>query len=482
MPRRAPAATSARVLIADEESLSRGALARALEALGCSASGVSSAEEAGELIAADPGAFDLVLADERLPGGFATLVARARELDPELPFVLTHSSSAAQASLTALQSGALCSLAKPVERERAALVQLLEIARAKRRSALREPSGRPAAQRRIVGRSPALADCLALVERVARSGASVLITGESGTGKELVARAIHEGGRRATQAFVAVNCGAIPEALLESELFGHVRGAFTSAVSAREGRFALADGGTLFLDEIGDMSPALQVKLLRVLQDGTFEPLGSSQTRRVDVRVIAATHQDLQRRLGDGRFREDLYYRLNVIPIEMPPLRERRSDVPLLIEHFLERVADATGKRLEGVTRAAMGQLCAHDWPGNVRELENVVERLVVLKDGGWIEVDDLPGPLRAIRNPPAREAPTLPEAGLSFRAEVARFESDLLLAALERTGGNKSRAAALLGLNRTTLIEMLRTRGLLERRTPGPKPVTARSGSSRPC
>jgi len=478
MSRRAPAATSARVLIADEESLSRRALARALESLGCATSGVASAEEAAELVAADPAAFDLVFADERLAGGFAALAARLRELDAELPFVLIHSGGTARASLAALQCGALCSLAKPLEHERAALIALLEIALAKRGSAPRSAGERPAAQRRIVGRSAALQECLALVERVARAEASVLITGESGTGKELVARAIHDGGRRARQSFVPVNCGAIPEALLESELFGHVRGAFTSAVAAREGRFALADGGTLFLDEIGDMSPALQVKLLRVLQDGTFEPVGSSQTRRVDVRVIAATHQDLQRRLRDGRFREDLFYRLNVIPIEMPPLRERRSDVPLLVEHFLERVGEATGKRLEGVTRAAMGQLCAHDWPGNVRELENLVERLVVLRDGGWIEVDDLPGPYRASRNPLPREAPSLPETGLSFRAEVARFESELLLQALERTGWNKSRAAALLGLNRTTLIEMLRGRGL----APPAERITGPSGSTRRC
>jgi DNA-binding NtrC family response regulator len=462
MSRRAPAATPARVLIVDEESLSRRALARALEALECRVSGVAGSEEAVELVSADPTAFDLLFADERVPGGFDALVARIHELDPELPCVLTHCGPAPQASLAALRAGALCSLAKPLERERAALAQLLEIALAKRRSGpARTGSAHSPARQRIVGRSPALRACLELVDRVARSAASVLITGESGTGKELIARAIHDGGRRASARFIAVNCGAIPEALLESELFGHVRGAFTSAISAREGRFSLADGGTLFLDEIGDMSPALQVKLLRVLQDGSFEPVGSSQMRRADVRVIAATHQDLQQRLGDGRFREDLFYRLNVIPIEMPPLRERRGDVPLLVEHFLERVADATGKRLEGVTQAAMGQLCAHDWPGNVRELENLVERLVVLKDGGWIEVEDLPAGYRGQCPSGAADAPLLPEAGLSFRDEVARFEAALLLQALERTGWNKSRAAALLGLNRTTLIEMLRTRGI---------------------
>jgi DNA-binding NtrC family response regulator len=481
MSRRAPAATPARVLIADPECLSRRALGRALESLGCKLHSVSSAEEAAELAAADPAALDLVFADERLPGGAAALIARLYELDAELPCVLTHSGSATEASIAALRAGALCSLAKPLERERAALLQLLELVLARRR-ATRLPGTRRPAPQRIVGRSPALENCLALVERVARSEASVLVTGESGTGKELVARAIHAGGPRAARAFVAVNCGAIPESLLESELFGHVRGAFTSAVAAREGRFALADGGTLFLDEIGDMSPALQVKLLRVLQDGTFEPVGSSQMRRVDVRVIAATHQDLERRLADGRFREDLYYRLNVVPIELPPLRERRGDVPLLVEHFLERIAEATGKRLEGVTQAAMGQLCAHDWPGNVRELENLVERLVVLKDGGWIEVDDLPAAYRNCGSAALRSAPSLPESGLSFRAEVARFEAEILLAALERTGGNKSRAAALLGLNRTTLLEMLRTRGLLERRAPGPRSLRVPGGWSRRC
>jgi len=482
MARRAQAETPARILIVDEESLSRRALGRALEDLGCCVTGVPGGEEALELVSADPGAFDLLLADERVAGGFGAWVARIRELDAELPCVLTHSGSQPSASLAALRAGALCSLAKPLERERAALAQLLEISLAKRRAApVRGPALRSPARQRIVGRSPALLACLALVERVARASASVLITGESGTGKEMIARAIHEGGSRARARFVAVNCGAIPEALLESELFGHVRGAFTSAISAREGRFALADGGTLFLDEIGDMSPALQVKLLRVLQDGSFEPVGSSQMRRADVRVIAATHQDLRERLGDGRFREDLFYRLNVIPIEMPPLRERRADVPLLVAHFLERVAEATGKGLEGVTQAAMGRLCAHDWPGNVRELENLIERLVVLKDGGWVEVEDLPPAYRGDNPAVAGDAPVLPEAGLSFRDEVARFESALLLQALERTKGNKSRAAALLGLNRTTLIEMLRSRGIAPRAEP-PRASRAPRGSSRRC
>jgi DNA-binding NtrC family response regulator len=477
MSRRA-AAVPARILIADEESLALRALGRALEALGCKVDAVASADDALELTAADPAAFDLVFADERLAGGGSALLARLRELDPELPCVLLHSGAAPATAVAALRAGALCSLAKPLERETDALRSLVELALARRRSTPRSAAAPHATGHRIVGRSPVLLRCLDLVERVARSEASVLITGESGTGKELVARAIHDGGPRAPRAFIAVNCGAIPEALLESELFGHVRGAFTSAVAGRDGRFALADGGTLFLDEIGDMSPALQVKLLRVLQDGSFEPVGSSQMRRADVRVIAATHQDLQQRLADGRFREDLYYRLNVIPIEMPPLRERRSDVPLLVEHFLACIARATGKRLEGVTQAAMGQLCAHDWPGNVRELENLVERLVVLRDGGWIEVDDLPPAYRG-RSAPARgEAPTLPEAGLSFRTEVARFETDLLLQALERTGWNKSRAAALLGLNRTTLLEMLRARGI----APRPTQLTRLSGSSRRC
>jgi transcriptional regulator with GAF, ATPase, and Fis domain len=301
------------------------------------------------------------------------------------------------------------------------------------------------------------------VERVADTDSTVLVTGESGTGKEMVARALHWNSRRAERMLVTVNCGAIPEELLESELFGHVRGAFTNAVSHREGRFSLANGGTIFLDEIGDMSPNLQVKLLRVLQDRTFEPVGSSQTVKVDVRVIAATNQRLEQAIREKRFREDLYYRLNVIPIEVPPLRDRREDIPLLVSHFLNGATEEKKLGPCTLTAEALALLVRHDWPGNVRELENLIERLVVLKGEGEIGMAELPEPLRAGTSTGAHTGPreTLPQAGLSFHEVVDRFEADLILQALERTHWNKNQAARLLGLNRTTLLEKIKKKGL---------------------
>jgi transcriptional regulator with PAS, ATPase and Fis domain len=260
-----------------------------------------------------------------------------------------------------------------------------------------------------------------------------------------------------------VNCGAIPEELLESELFGHVRGAFTNAVSSREGRFSLANGGTIFLDEIGDMSPNLQVKLLRVLQERTYEPVGSSKTETVNVRVLAATNQDLETAIRDGRFREDLFYRLNVIPIEVPPLRKRREDIPLLVMHFLEVLNQERGTKIESISDAALDVLCRYDWPGNVRELENLMERVTVLRGGGDLDLDDLPESIR--RGPsPAPAADVETGIGLevgAFRTAVDQFQSNLIRVALTRSGGNKKEAAERLGLNRTTLIEKIKKLGL---------------------
>jgi transcriptional regulator with GAF, ATPase, and Fis domain len=313
----------------------------------------------------------------------------------------------------------------------------------------------------IVGTSSALREALEAVAKVAETNSTVLITGESGTGKELIARALHYNSPRTDRMFVTVNCGAIPEELLESELFGHVKGAFTNAVNHREGRFSVADGGTLFLDEIGDMSPNLQVKLLRVLQDGTFEPVGSSKTRAVDVRLVAATNQDLEQAIRERRFREDLFYRLNVIPIEMPALRDRRDDIELLAHHFLKTANRDREQKVSGFNTEALDRIRAHSWPGNIRELENMVERLAVLCEGGRIEVQDLPRELRRSLDAPILTVPQLPPTGLSFRDLVDDFETDLILQALEQTHWNKNQAARLLGLNRTTLIEKIKKKGL---------------------
>jgi transcriptional regulator with PAS, ATPase and Fis domain len=298
-----------------------------------------------------------------------------------------------------------------------------------------------------------------LIQKVARTDATVLISGESGTGKELVARTIHQLSPRRNFPFVAVNCGAIPADLLESELFGHEKGAFTGAVASRAGMFQLADRGTIFLDEVAEMSPPLQVKLLRVLQEHEIRPVGADHSIKLDVRVIAATNKNLAEEVEKGRFREDLFYRLQVIPVHLPPLRERRSDIPLLIEHFLEKI---NRRRPEGpvrLTEEAMVQLWEYDWPGNVRELENVLERVAILADGDVVDVDDLPPNIRSFFSGKRMPTPTVGEDGLDFNRAVEAFENRLISEALRRTGGNKQAAARLLGLKRTTLVAKLRRR-----------------------
>ena len=316
----------------------------------------------------------------------------------------------------------------------------------------------------LVGKSPRMKIVRALIAKLASSDSTVLITGESGTGKELAARAIHEMSPRRGQAFVPVNCGAIPEELLESELFGHVRGAFTGAVNARQGRFQLAHGGTLFLDEIGEMSPKLQVKLLRVLQEREFEPVGSDHSVQVDVRVITATNQDLRAAVREGKFREDLFYRLNVLPLELPPLRQRDGDIALLIRHFLSLHGRIKSKELLEVDSTAMVALEKYDWPGNVREVENLIERLVVLTEGKIIRANDLPDYVMNNTVPQHQSSTrvTLPEEGVDLDGVLERIENGFIQQALQRSRGNKTVAAELLNLNRTTLIERLRKKGML--------------------
>ena len=297
-----------------------------------------------------------------------------------------------------------------------------------------------------------------LLETVARSNSTILITGETGTGKEVVARAIHHNSARRTHRFVALNCSAIPETLLEAELFRHVRGAFTGAVGARQGRFEQAHKGTLFLDEVGTMSSALQTKLLRALQEREFERVGDSQTVKVDVRVIAATNSDLARMVAEGTFREDLYYRLHVIPVQLPPLRDRRDDIPLLVQHFLEKFSPTSAMQ---VSQDSMRALMAYPWPGNVRQLENAVERAVALSAGRQqIDLSDLPNEVHVM--PPSTQAPfvDLPEEGLDLPAYLSAIERDLIQRSLDRTGGNRNRAAELLHIKRTTLVEKLKRLG----------------------
>jgi sigma-54 dependent transcriptional regulator, flagellar regulatory protein len=310
----------------------------------------------------------------------------------------------------------------------------------------------------VIGKSRAMVNVFKLIERVADSDSTVLINGETGTGKGLVAKAIHQSSYRRERPFVSINCGAIPENLLESELFGHVKGAFTGATNAKMGKFELANGGTIFLDEIGDMSPDLQVKVLKVLEEREFEPVGGCKTIKVDVRIVAATHRDLEEEVQKGNFREDLFYRLYVIPIQLPSLKERQIDIPLLVDYFLEKLNGEKGTRVERLSEAAMRIFMGHCWPGNVRELANLMERLTVLKGEGEITADDLPKKLRGNDACiPVMTSTDLTNDGICLTTAVNEFEKNLIYQSLERTDWVKNKAAKLLQVKRTTLVEKIK-------------------------
>lgn len=309
----------------------------------------------------------------------------------------------------------------------------------------------------IIGQSEKMQEVFRLVAKVADCDSTILITGETGTGKGLVARAIHQNSKRRSKPFISINCGAIPENLLESELFGHVRGAFTGATTSKQGKFELANGGTIFLDEIGDMSPDLQVKVLKVLEEGEFEQVGGSKTIRVDVRIIAATHRDLAEEVQKGTFRDDLFYRLYVIPLNLPSLRDRKSDIPYLISYFLNNSNHNNNRRVNGISEDALALMIKYSWPGNVRELKNMVERLVVLKGDGEIGVRDLPAELKSCTTYETPGAIEITDEGICLNSAVTEFEKALILQSLEKTKWVKNKAAKLLHLNRTTLVEKIK-------------------------
>ncbi len=322
----------------------------------------------------------------------------------------------------------------------------------------------------LVGESGSMQRIYKLLQKVARTDSTCLITGESGTGKELAAQIVHDLSRRQGKAFVPVNCGAIPENLLESEFFGHKRGAFTGAVADHKGRFEMAHQGTLFLDEIGEMQLSLQVKLLRALQTGDIQPVGANRTKNVDVRVVAATNKDLEAEMAAGNFREDLYYRLAIIPITMPPLRNRPDDIPMLVRHLVDRINQRTDFPVSGISRGALDALCAYEWPGNIRDLRATLERMVVMAETEVLSVEDLPHKVRAAlglgtpedeNEVDAFAKPTLPEEGLKLASAVDRYETALILQALDRTGWNRNQAATLLKMNRTTLVEKIKRKKL---------------------
>jgi DNA-binding NtrC family response regulator len=445
------------LIIDDEETLSR-ALNRFLSDQGYDVS-VASDPEKGLILLREK-AFTLLLVDLMLPGmSGIDVIRRSREIRPELVSVVMTGYGTIASAIDAIRAGAYHFVLKPFDLEDiGALVKkgiehsrLRDENRSLRRQ-LKEKSAR-----NIVGQSEEILEVIRLIKKVGDTESTVLVTGESGTGKEIVAQELHNASRRADGPFVAVNCAAIPEGLLESELFGHAKGAFTGAVETKPGKFELADRGTIFLDEIGDMSFKLQVKVLRVLQERHFEPVGSGKTKQVDIRVVAATNQDLIKAVAEKRFREDLYYRLNVIPIHLPPLRERKKDIPLLLKYFLEKFNRENGKKIFGFSKEATEILKNYHWPGNVRELENFVERVVVLKAEGEVQEEEIPAVFRQGNSTAFFSEIVFPEEGLDFRALVGKLESELIARALEKSEGNKNKAAQLLKLNRTTLLEKMR-------------------------
>jgi DNA-binding NtrC family response regulator len=418
---------------------------RALTGSGYKAVEADSGEAALELFEKETP--DLVLLDQRMPGidGITTLI-EIRKLQPEMPVIMFTAHGSVADAVDAIKAGAIDYLTKPfdIEELKLAIEKAIRISGLERQvDYLKNELNRDYDTAGIVGKSPQLQGVLQTVDKVAPADATVMIYGESGTGKELIAKAIHEQSTRSDGPFIQLSCAALPETLLESELFGYEKGAFTGADSSRPGRFELAHGGSLFLDEIGEISPTVQVKLLRVLEQRSFERLGSSKTIDVDVRLIGATNRDLSEMIKDNSFREDLYYRLNVIPINMPPLRERRGDIKLLAEHFLARYAPA--KKLSA---AAMEELENYPWPGNVRELQNTIERTTILCHENLVDADDLPEEVRR-RTTTAVDGIKLPADGV----EMEEVERGLITQALERTNGNRTRAAALLGISRHTLL-----------------------------
>ncbi|AHE59790.1 TPA: sigma-54-dependent response regulator transcription factor ZraR [Escherichia albertii] len=390
--------------------------------------------------------FDLVLCDVRMAemDGIATL-KEIKALNPAIPVLIMTAYSSVETAVEALKTGALDYLIKPLDFDN--LQATLEKALAHTHCVDAEMPAVSASQFGMVGKSAVMQHLLSEIALVAPSEATVLIHGDSGTGKELVARAIHASSARREKPLVALNCAALNESLLESELFGHEKGAFTGADKRREGRFVEADGGTLFLDEIGDISPMMQVRLLRAIQEREVQRVGSNQTIPVDVRLIAATHRDLAEEVNAGRFRQDLYYRLNVVAIEVPSLRQRREDIPLLADHFLQRFAERNRKAVKGFTPQAMDLLIHYDWPGNIRELENAVERAVVLLTGEYISERELPLAIAGTPIPMAQSQDIQP---------LVEVEKEVILAALEKTGGNKTEAARQLGITRKTLLAKL--------------------------
>jgi two-component system response regulator HydG len=456
-----------RILVADDEASARSGLETLLRDEGFDV--ILAEDGASALAKVQEAAPEILVTDLRMPGmDGIELLRHAREVDPSLVVILMTAFAEVETAVRAMQEGAEHYLTKPLQIDELVLVIRRALERRNLRNEATELRARLKDRLRfdkIVGASPAMQEVFNVVEQVAPTRASVLITGESGTGKELVAQAIHENSPRASAPFVKLHCASLAETILESELFGHEKGSFTGAAGRREGRFKQADGGTLFLDEIGEISPAIQVKLLRFLQEKTFERVGGNETLKVDVRIIAATNRDLAAEVASGRFREDLYYRLNVVNIEMPPLRARPSDLLPLATHFLHRFAKENGKRIEGFADDAVERITGYRWPGNVRELENVIERAVVLCDGVKLNAKHLPaGVGAAVRGGMRIPGSTMDE-----------IERHAILTTLEACGGRTTQAAQMLDISVRKIQYKLHEYGITLQRTTGVKPPDPR-------
>lgn len=455
--------TDIKILVVDDESKIRDLFADFLKSEGFTVECAENGEVALRKI--DEGFYDVALIDLNMPKvDGMTVLKHLSEHSPDSIGIILTGYATLRNAVEAVKAGAFDYLAKPVKIEEVLLVikRALEFRDLRRENLiLKRQLKKKYKFNNFIGDSAQMHKVFRIIEKVADTDSTVLILGESGTGKELVAKALHYHSMRHDKPLIPVNCGAIPEELLESELFGHEKGAFTNAIRTRIGRFELANGGTIFLDEVAEMSPHLQVKLLRVLQEHEFERLGGTRTIKCDVRILAATNKDLEKAVEEGAFREDLFYRLKVIPITLPSLRERRSDIPLLTHHFLEEMAKGKKMKMKGIEKEAMSALEAYDWPGNVRELENVVERMLILSESDILTVEDLPEKIaRRAGGGPVIQA-TVPEEGFSLSNAVNEYERQLIIDALERTGWVKNRAAKLLNMNRTTLVEKIKKQGI---------------------
>ena len=451
---------TAKLLLVDDDPGSREGLSLLLKREGYSVDAVDSGETALKLLAQTP--YEVIITDLFLPGvSGIDILKHVKEMALPSNVILITGNASAETAVEAMKEGAFDYITKPVNFDKL----LVLINKAVEKSYLIAENLYLRQQLRgkykfdnIIGNSPALQTVFSRIEKIMNTDSTVLILGESGTGKELVARAIHFNSHRKSKPFVAINCGAIPAELLESELFGHVRGAFTGAVADKPGKFEVADMGTIFLDEIGTMPVHLQMKLLRILQDHEVERVGSTRKTRFNVRVISATNSNLEELVEKGHFREDLYYRLNVIPIPLPPLRERREDIPLLARHFLQKICQEMNRPPMSLTASALEALENYDWPGNVREMENAIERSVALADNLTIDRDSLPPKIARLK-PGTLSLPTpeIPDSGLFMPKVIESIECSMIAQAMQKAGGVKSRAAALLGINRTTLVEKIK-------------------------